>query len=69
MLTHAMGLNEWGMGDIGFTWHGHPPTEGDEVESFGLLEAFEACGRGGIGSLHPTLRKKREGWGTRDLSF
>jgi hypothetical protein len=40
-------------------------TEGDEVELFGLLEAFEAGGHGGTSSLHPTLRKMREGWGTR----
>jgi hypothetical protein len=32
-------------------------TEGDEVELFGLLEAFEAGGHGGTSSLHPTLRR------------
>jgi len=32
---------------------------------FGLLEAFEAGGHGCMSSLHPTLRKRREGWGTR----
>jgi hypothetical protein len=31
----------------------------------GLLETFEAGWHGGAGSLHPTLRKVREGWGTR----
>jgi hypothetical protein len=36
-------------------------AEGDEVEVFGLLVAFEAGGHGGTSSLHPTLRKKREG--------
>jgi hypothetical protein len=40
-------------------------TEGDEVKLFGLLEAFQALWHGGRSSLHPTLRKGREGWGTR----
>jgi hypothetical protein len=40
-------------------------TEGDEVELVGLLEAFQAGWHGGASSLHPTLRKVREGWGTR----
>jgi hypothetical protein len=42
-------------------------TEGDEVELVGLLETFEARWHGGAGSLHPTLRKVREGWGTRSF--
>ena len=42
-------------------------TEGDEVKLFGLLEAFQARWHGGTSSLHPTLRKGREGWGTRLL--
>ena len=42
-------------------------TEGDEVKLFGLLEAFQARWHGGRSSLHPTLRKGREGWGTRLL--
>ncbi len=40
-------------------------TEGDEVKLVGLLEAFQARWHGGMSSLHPTLRKGREGWGTR----
>jgi hypothetical protein len=40
-------------------------TEGDEVMLFGLLEAFQAHWQGSTSSLHPTLRKRREGWGTR----
>jgi hypothetical protein len=40
-------------------------TEGDEVELVGLLEAFQARWHGSASSLHPTLRKRREGWGTR----
>ena len=42
-------------------------TEGDEVEVLCLLVALEAGRHGGTSSLHPTLRKKREGWGTRGL--
>jgi hypothetical protein len=39
-------------------------TEGDEVELFGLLEAFEAGGHGGTQfTSHPS--QKREGWGAR----
>jgi hypothetical protein len=37
-------------------------TEGDEVELVGLLEAFQARWHGSASSLHPTLRKRREGW-------
>jgi hypothetical protein len=44
-------------------------AEGDEVELLGLLEASEAGGHGGMSSLHPTLRKRREGWGTRAFWF
>ena len=40
-------------------------TEGDEVEVFGLLVAFEAGGHGGTSSLHSHPSQKREGWGTR----
>jgi hypothetical protein len=40
-------------------------AEGDEVEVSGLLVTLEALWHGCASSLHPTLRKKREGWGTR----
>jgi hypothetical protein len=42
-------------------------TEGDEVELLGLLETLQARWHGGASSLHPTLRKVREGWGTRSF--
>src|SRR5258705_1473033 len=42
-------------------------TEGDEVELLRLLEALQARWHGGASSLHPTLRRKREGWGTRSF--
>jgi hypothetical protein len=37
----------------------------DCVFCFVGVEALEAGGHGGTSSLHPTLRKMREGWGTR----
>lgn len=40
-------------------------TEGDEMKLLGLLEALEAGRHGCASSVHPTLRKRREGWGTR----
>ena len=39
-------------------------AEGDEMEVSSFLVTFEARWHGGASSLHPTLRKKHEGWGT-----